>query len=164
MGRGTYNVRLLKAKRSYTMNEISEVFGIHVRTVQSWRKSGMSPIDPDDRPFLFLGKDIGQFLVNRRNSSKIKLKENEFYCPRCRFARQSFQEKIDIVYTGKRLGLVDELILVKGICVKCQCRLNRFAKKSAIKSSILYQIYRKAQDTLKGNSRPIVNADLFGEL
>ena len=37
----TRNPNLVKARHSYTFQEIAEVYKVHLRTVQNWRKKGL---------------------------------------------------------------------------------------------------------------------------
>ena len=45
------NHRLVKIHRSYTVEEIAELFGIHKNTVRDWVKGGLATSD-DKRPML----------------------------------------------------------------------------------------------------------------
>jgi len=101
------------------MSEISLLLNVHVRTVQAWYKQGMAPIDPNDKPLLFQGIEIKRFLSNRQKARKCKLKENEFFCPRCKTATTSLPQGIRIVDTNRRIGKDDVLVLIRGICDIC---------------------------------------------
>lgn len=129
-----YNIRLIRQRRSYTMRELSDLLGVHVRTVQTWHKLGMKPIEPDGRPLLFIGADVKRFLSKRQNARKCPLKENEFYCPRCRAAQTSFPEGLNVEDTGRRMGKEDTQVLIRGICRTCSCRLTRFSTKRQAKT------------------------------
>lgn len=159
----TYNVRLIRARRCYTMSEISLLLNVHVRTVQAWHKRGMAPIDPDDRPLLFQGVEIKRFLLNKQKKRKHKLKENEFFCPRCKVPRASLPKGVKIEDTNRRIGRNDVLVLIRGICYTCQCKLNRFSTRSKVKTSIWPQIVEQAQKRLKGNSCTTLNTDFKGD-
>ncbi len=51
------NHRLVKIHRSYTVEEIAHLFGIHKNTVRRWVKAGLA-ISDDKRPMLILGHDL----------------------------------------------------------------------------------------------------------
>ncbi len=46
------NPNLIKKNRAYTLSEIAELLDKHIRTVQEWRKKGLSVIDDSERPYL----------------------------------------------------------------------------------------------------------------
>ena len=77
------NHRLVKIHRSYTVEEIAELFAIHKNTVRNWVKSGLSTSD-DKRPMLILGIDLAAFLQARRTKNKRPCRPGEIYCVRCR--------------------------------------------------------------------------------
>ena len=65
MGKRHPNHRLVKIHRSYTVEEIAQLFGIHKNTVRRWVKDGLTSID-DKRPMLILGHVLAAFLQARR--------------------------------------------------------------------------------------------------
>ena len=60
----TFNTRLIKRDYSYDIKELSEVLGVHVRTVREWIKSGLPLIDKT-RPFMMHGSEIIAFLKDK---------------------------------------------------------------------------------------------------
>lgn len=62
------NHRLVKLHRSYTVEEIANLFGIHKNTVRGWVKAGLATIDAK-RPMLILGHDLSAFLQARRKKT-----------------------------------------------------------------------------------------------
>ena len=58
MGKRHPNHRLVKIHRSYTVEEIASLFGIHKNTVRGWVKAGLPTCD-NKRPMLILGHDLG---------------------------------------------------------------------------------------------------------
>ena len=77
------NHRLVKIHRSYTVEEIAKLFGIHKNTVRHWVKEGLATVD-DKRPMLILGHVLIAFLQARRVKNKQTCKPGELYCVRCR--------------------------------------------------------------------------------
>lgn len=162
--RYTYNLRSLKGRHSYSISDISQLFVVHVRTAQRWHMEGMTPIDPEDRPLLFLGIEVKRYLTDKRQARKCKLEEGQFYCPRCRSQQESEPAKIEIIETNRRIGLIDTLVFIKGICVKCGCRLTLFSTRDKAKTSVFSLMTRQADRVIEGDSCPSVNADkLAGE-
>lgn len=142
----TYNIRLIHSRRSYSTSELADLFGIHVRTIQSWRKQGLEPINPDESRYLFMGNTVKEFIREKQASRKSALKEDEFYCPRCRQPRKSLPEHIEINITDKQIGKSNFHVQIKGVCEKCQCKLNRFATKNGLKGSIWSRFKRKVKE------------------
>lgn len=158
----TYNIRLIRARRCYTMSEISPLLNVHVRTVQAWHKQGMAPIDPNDKPLLFQGIEIKRFLSNRQKARKCKLKENEFFCPRCKTPTTSLPQGIRIVDTNRIIGKNDVLVLIRGICDICDCKLSRFSTRNKVKSSFWYRMVEQVRTGLRGDSSTTLNTDFKG--
>jgi hypothetical protein len=155
---------VLKSRLSYTMSEIAKLYGIHVRTVQEWHKQGLTPIDSDHRPILFMGYEVKRFLEERKRSRKVKLKSNEFYCPRCRAARISDPKYIHIIDTNRRIGKSDFSVYIKGVCIICSCKLTRFSTRKRAKTSVFVTKLTQADRVLESDFITPVNTDLRGGL
>lgn len=160
--RQTARIRFIRQRRTYSMSELAELLQVHVRTVQSWRKRGMTPIDPDDRSWLFIGSEIQRFLSQRQKARKCPLKEAEFYCPRCRTARTSCPGDVRLVDTGRRMGKVDFSVMIKGICIECECRLTQFSTRRKVAESVWLQKLKQGQSRLCRDRKATVNTDLEG--
>ena len=158
-----HNIRLIRKRRSYTMSELAELLHVHVRTVQSWHKQGMTPIDPDDRPLLFIGAEVQRFLSQRQQARKCPLKEDEFRCPRCRAARTSRPNDLHIVDTGRRMGKVDVSVMIKGVCTECECQMTRFSTRRKVAESVWVRKLKQGQSRLSRDRKATVNTDLEGE-
>ena len=143
----TYNVRLVKSRRTYTTREIAELFQVNVHTVRVWHRAGMRPTVESGRPLLFLGSEIRRFLTERRNQHKCRLKANEFFCPRCRVARASVSDKVHFEMTGRKMGKSHEQVLIKGVCGSCGCILTRFATENALKDPVWMRMVTQGQET-----------------
>jgi Helix-turn-helix domain len=63
------NPRLIKLRRSYTVEEVSLRLGVHKNTVRSWQRRGLEPIDKV-RPVLFTGKTLRAYLEGKRKAAK----------------------------------------------------------------------------------------------
>jgi len=126
------------------MSELAALLGVHVRTVQSWHKLGMSPIDENDRPLLFLGDTVHSFLSARRESCRHKLAPGEFFCVRCQKARKPTPGTLTFERTGKCMGAADEQVIVRGKCDKCGCGLVRFGTRHSVLSGCLSTLFQEA--------------------
>ena len=112
------NHRLVKINRSYTVEEIAKLFGIHKNTVRRWVKDGLVAID-DKRPMLILGHVLVEFLQTRRMKNKQTCKPGEFYCLRCRAPRSPAGNMADYVPVTEKIG---NLV---AICPVCNAIMNR---------------------------------------
>ena len=77
------NYRLVKIHRSYTVEEVARLLGMHKNTVRAWVKAGLPTCD-GKRPTLILGSDLAAYLQARRTKNKRPCKPGEIYCVRCR--------------------------------------------------------------------------------
>ena len=127
----------VKSAYYYTTKELSELLRIHRRTIENWSKVGLKKIDQDTRPILYSGAEVKDFLRNRRKNKKITLSQNEFYCPRCHIAVESYRSQIEFVHTGRILGSGREQVIVKGVCKKCKANVVRFSSSKQVKSDWL---------------------------
>ena len=80
------NPRLAKIHRSYTVEEIAKLYGVHRNTVRSWIARGLPTID-QRRPVLVLGSHLADYLQVRRTVNKRPCGPGEIYCLRCREPR-----------------------------------------------------------------------------
>ena len=155
-------IRLIRAKKTYTSQEISQVLRVHIRTVQIWHAQGLPRLDPFSRPFLYLGDEIKRFLLQKRQATKHPLKEGEFYCLRCRKPRLSLTDSYQVTETNTKIGKQDFMVLVKGICQVCGCTLTRFSTKSRVNCPKLHMASKRRESRLKSQQYALLNTDLFG--
>lgn len=108
-----------KIHRSYTVDEVTELYGVHKRTVRNWIKDGLPVID-DIRPMLILGTDLRIYIQNKRKGSKSKCSPSEIYCFRCQMPRHA------------KLGTAKYRLEVSGIgrvfarCDSCGLKVNKY--------------------------------------
>jgi len=148
------NHRLVKIHRSYTVEEIAELFAIHKNTVRNWVKSGLSTSD-DKRPMLILGIDLVAFLQARRTKNKRPCRPGEIYCVRCRapkFPAASMAEYKPI--TEKFGNLV-------AICPDCGAIMNRrvsLARIGQMRGGMDIS-FPQALEHIVDSAKPTVNSD-----
>lgn len=122
----------------------------------------MRAIDEMSKPFLFTGEEIKRYLTEKARARKIKLKDSEFYCLRCRAARTSAPENMSVINTGKRIGKDDEFVMIKGKCGICGSSLTRFSTQSAARSPFLVRKSKRRGRILTGDLFLPLNADIGG--
>lgn len=120
-----YNIRKIKAKRSYTAEELAEVLNVHIQTVREWKRSGLNPLESNTSPHLFMGDTVKNFLKQKSQSRKTKLKVSEFYCLKCKGAVTP--ETVAKVDRGITLGKGKRSIVLQGFCPVCGTGVNKFA-------------------------------------
>jgi hypothetical protein len=123
---------LIKSGRSYTVSELGRTVNRHVRTVQEWIKKGLPVIDRNSKPYLISGYDAKLYLKQRADLKKTKLKDDEFYCLKCRNSRKSLPKKLKFELTGKLIGNGQKQIRIVGLCSKCFTPLQRFSSEKNI--------------------------------
>jgi hypothetical protein len=118
MGKRNPNHRHVKIHRSYTVEEIVSLFGIHKNTVRAWVKAGLSPSD-DKRPMLILGQDLKAYLQARRVINKQTCKPGEIYCVCCRAPKFPAADMADYSPVTEKVGNL------AAICPDCDSIMNR---------------------------------------
>lgn len=149
----------LRRRHSYTMSELAEKLGVHARTIQSWHKQGMSPLDELDRPLLFLGSSVVEFLRNRQASRRRPLGPGQFLCVRCQDARWPKRGSVEFLFTRRRMGRNDEQIIIKAICKKCGCQLTLFGTQRSLLAGYWRGQFQQAERRLYGKGKHSLNTD-----
>lgn len=112
------NHRLVKIHRSYTVEEIAELFDIHKNTVRTWIKDGLELLDRR-RPMLIAGSELVKFLKARRAKHKQSCKHGELYCVKCRTPRPPAADMVEYTPVTERFGNLS------AICPVCESIINR---------------------------------------
>ena len=152
------NIRLIRVRRSYSVTEIAALFKVHQQTVRTWHKAGMKPIEESEKPLLFLGRDIQQFLQKRRASKRRRLNNDQFYCARCKEARQSHRADVQIINTGRLLGRGKRSIQFRGKCSICSATVYRFGSFPSPVYDLFRAMITRAEEGLNSDSCPPLNA------
>ncbi len=156
MGKRHPNHRLVKIHRSYTVEEIAELFGIHKNTVRRWVKDGLATID-DKRPMLVLGHVLVAFLQARRAKNRQPCKPGELYCVRCRSPKSPAGDMAEYSPITEKVG---NLI---AICPDCDAIMNRrvsLTKIGQIRGKVDIS-FPEAVRHLIDSTNPTVNSDLI---
>jgi len=159
----TYKTNLIRVKHCYTIKEIKELFGLNIKTVQSWTKQGLKVVEGSTKPFYIMGEDLKLFLKERAKKRKFKLKTDEFFCPKCHGARKSLPLMYHLELTGKKLGENSKQVYIKGVCEECGQSLTLFSsdrKVEELRENGLHLLEHKK--TLIGNGDSSVNTDIKG--
>jgi hypothetical protein len=148
------NYRLVKIHRSYTVEDIARLFGIHKNTVRAWVRVGLPTCD-GKRPILILGRDLAAYLKARRTKNKRPCKPGEIYCVRCRAPKRPAGDMAEYQPNTATLG---NLV---GICPDCDSMIYRRASRAKLPEiqGNLDITFAEAQRRVSEIDCPIVNSD-----
>lgn len=161
MSRQSYrrNVNRPRLHRSYTMRELADTLGVHVRTVQGWHSEGMPAIDEQDRPLLFLGGTVRTFLKKRLNKRRTTLGSDEIYCLRCASGVTPTAQTVSVEVTDRRLGRCSRQLIIRATCPKCGGTVVRFASLQSINETVWWTKLHRAEEGLVDILVPCRNTD-----
>jgi len=154
MGIRNPNHRLVKIHRTYTVDEMAKLFGVHDNTVRDWFRKGLATID-QRRPLLVRGQVLVDFLKSRRATNKRPCRPGEIYCVGCREPRSpADHHAIYQALTPTSGSLV-------GICPACGSRMFRRVNlaKLAHVAGHLHVAAPEAQQHIDESHKPSVNCD-----
>lgn len=155
MGVRRINPNLAKIHHSYTPRELADRLGVHKNTIRHWQRNGLRPID-DQRPYVFDGSVIRQFLRLRNQSQKRPCPVGTIYCFGCHEPRRPSPTSIE--YAPTRIGAGN----LRALCSECgtvMCRRVRQDDIAAVLPGLPVQI-RQASPRLNGSASPSSNCDL----
>jgi excisionase family DNA binding protein len=110
--------RRIKSLRSYTFEEAARDLGVHRNTVRHWVKAGL-PVIKDKRPYLIVGRDLAEFLTQRREARRQPCQPGQMYCLKCRRPQAPAARMADFVASSAALGAL------VGICPVCNHLMYR---------------------------------------
>lgn len=115
-----HNPNLAKINRSYSVEEVANLYSVHKNTVRLWIKNQGLKIIDDLRPVLILGRDLREFLQTKRIKNKRKCLPHEIYCLKCRKPQIPFENMADYIPISNTTGRLISL------CPECESRINRY--------------------------------------
>lgn len=142
----TYHPHHLKAKRSYSSEELAETLHVHRQTVRQWHKAGLRPLEGSLSPLLFLGSEVKDFIKKQNNKHKVKMQPDELYCLGCKKPVKPLTTTV--TDRGFFLGNGSEAILTQATCPDCGCQLNRYGSKALNQPITPVVINREPQQPL----------------
>lgn len=158
MPRQRINPRLAKQHRTYTVDEIARLFGLHKQTVRNWLNAGLEPIDRK-RPLLVRGDVLGEFLTKRREARRVRCPPGTLYCAPCRAARRPVGGKVECVGVSPIAGNL------RGVCSTCGRLMHRRVNLARLTASLGDLALTNAVAALHLSERtdPPVNCHLIRE-
>jgi hypothetical protein len=158
VGTRNYNHRLVKIHRTYAVDEMADLFGIHRNTVRQWLLQGLVTIDRR-RPLLVSGSVLVTFLKERRAKNKRPCAPGEIYCLPCHTPKVPAGGRVTyLAMTHDRGNLV-------GTCPDCGARLYRRCSLAKLGESTgsLQVTLPQALEHINESSHPSVNCDFNQE-
>ena len=154
MGQRLPNPRLAKIHRSYSVEDVSRLFGIHKNTVRNWLRQGLKPID-DQRPTVIRGLELRRFLTDRRIRAKQVCGPGRIYCLPCRAPMVPAGNMAECVASGDTNGVL------RGICPDCDRMIYRRVNPQNLNAVVgeLEVTVTQAQTRLEEIAEPNVNCD-----
>lgn len=155
MKKRLHNPNLAKMHRSYTVEEVAELYGVFKGTVRNWIKAGL-PVLNEKRPMLIKGNDLKAFHQARRKKNKQTCQPGEIYCVRCRTPKIPAGNMADYRIITEKIGNLE------AICPDCEKIINRRVSltKLALVRGNLDITMPQALQRITDSNQPSVNSDL----
>lgn len=141
------NPHLAKLNRSYTVDEVARLFGVHRNTVRGWLKAGLPAID-DHRPTMVLGRTLRAFLQDRRAKAKRPCAPGTLYCCKCREPCEPAAGSV--VFEARTHGAGN----LRAICTNCGSRMFRRAREASLEAVMPQIPVRIVEGALHIEERP----------
>ena len=127
MSRRRVNYRLIKIRRSYTVEQLAHLLGCHKNSVRLWLRQGLETLD-GKRPLLIQGSDARRFLEAKKRSRKQRCKPDELYCLKCHAARAPADRRA--IYSAR----ARQAALLTAHCRDCGTRMFKRVSPLALPS------------------------------
>ena len=154
MGARHPNPRRAKIHRSYSVDELARLFGVHKNTVRRWFKDGLKAID-GQRPTVAGGEEVRCFLAERRARGKKPSGPGRIYCLPCRAPKVPALKMAECVASAETTGTL------QGICPDCGRMIYRrvnLHKIDAIRGD-LDVTFTRAEPRIEDTTKPNVSCD-----
>jgi len=123
-----YKTKLIRQRRSYTLEEIAKLQNKGKRTCFRWIEEGLSVVEIDAKPLLVMGYELKRFLEEKQKKNKAPMEKDEYYCLRCKKPAKARLGSEQINPTGKKIGKDNrEQMMKTGLCNVCNGKLYRLS-------------------------------------
>lgn len=115
----------VKVHYSYAVQELAAILGVHKNTVRNWQSAGLQPVD-SNRPLLFNGQVVRDFLIKRQKDRKFPCPPGTLYCLRCRQPRAPAAGSVEYRPSKSSSGNL------RAICNACEGVMHRRVREADI--------------------------------
>lgn len=112
------NPRLAKKHRSYSVQELADLLGVHQRTVRLWLKKGLPAID-GAKPTLIHGGAFQEWWAKQRKAAKRPCQPGQMYCFKCKDRKAPALGMVEYAATNAATGNL------KALCETCKTMMHR---------------------------------------
>lgn len=118
----TYSTRHIKADYAYSVEQISDLYGVAIHTVRRWiTKEGLVRI-AGMRPHAVHSSELRRFIEKRRQTRRKPCKANELFCMKCQHPREPLCGSATIK------TLPNGTVKVQARCEVCKTKMNKAIK------------------------------------
>tara|TARA_R110002072_G_scaffold183157_2_gene339447 strand:+ start:532 stop:1005 length:474 start_codon:yes stop_codon:yes gene_type:complete len=148
------NSRLAKLHRSYSVQELASLLGVHKHTVRDWLKAGLPKVD-GTRPVLIHGGEFQAWWAKKRKQQKRPCKPGQLYCFKCREPKPPALGMVEYAATNTATGNL------KALCETCGTMMHRRTRLSDIGSIMPNLDVRRTQaaPSIRERAHACLNAD-----
>jgi len=118
--------RSIKRLHSYRLEEAATLLGVHIRTIRNWIKRDGLEVMKAERPHLIRGDVLIAFLQQRKQAGRHPLGACQFYCLKCRAAREAAEGMVDCTLIG------DTKSTLTALCGVCQTVMHRHISRAQL--------------------------------
>ena len=149
-----YNPNRAKINRSYTFEELADLFGVHKNTVATWVNNGLHCLK-DKRPYLILGSDAKEYLQIQKQKKRRSCRPGELYCMRCRQPTKPAENFVEYIPVSQTKGRIS------GFCSVCEGVVNQFVGFANLGryAGIFDLSLPKELEHIRESEKPLVNSD-----
>lgn len=152
--RRRYNPRRVRLSMSYSVQEISALYGLHKNAVRNWIRDGLPTIDAQ-KPRMVHGSELVAYLTQKQAKWKRTCKPDEFFCFKCRMPRRSWANVADITIRN------DSKLDICGLCETCSTEMHR---AGSVKKLAEYQktfvIQEMRDERITASPSPVARCDI----
>jgi hypothetical protein len=152
------NPHHVKRHRTYTVEEVVALFGVHHNTVRNWLKKGLTTID-QGHPALIHGAVLVDYLRHKRTRNKQTCPPGHLFCVRCK------APQVPVGKAAAYLPFSTTQGRLVGPCPDCGHEMSRRSSLATLPpmAEMLRITMLKAEDHMSEIASPIENCDFEQE-